>query len=380
MSDQKLYIIIKSPSGGAWVTARETAQYWSAQGYDIEIISFLNDEIKDIQISYHAVMFEKTNGKKLSRPITILYSLWLMVTWFLKSKPKNIMTVGLPISVPMMILRTIFFWIKTSQSILADTHITAHLNFKLKKNNSTTFRLMSMVTHNRFIYKFMMKNIAQVICLSQAMADDLIYNYGLSKQKAYVIPPFINSDFFNYILPSENPKNSILYVGRLSDEKNIGDLLKAMTLVKKQNPDAKLTIIGDGEERENLEKLAGENVTFKGRQYNVHEYHAAASCQVLTSHYEGFPLALVEACANGVPMVSFDGPSGPRDAIIDGENGFVVPQYDVPALADAILKALDTNWNRIEIRESASRFKTEIVQQKYLKFIQDLLDTQRQLS
>jgi len=174
---------------------------------------------------------------------------------------------------------------------------------------------MSMVTHNRFIYKFMMKNIAQVICLSQAMADDLIYNYGLSKQKAYVIPPFINSD---------------------------------------------LTIIGDGEERENLEKLAGENVTFKGRQYNVHEYHAAASCQVLTSHNEGFPLALVEACANGVPMVSFDGPSGPRDAIIDGENGFVVPQYDVQALADAILKTLEKNWDRQKIRDSASQFNATL--------------------
>ena len=113
---------------------------------------------------------------------------------------------------------------------------------------------------------------------------------------------------------------------------------------------------------------------------NVADYHAKASCQVLTSHYEGFPLALVEACANGVPMVSFDGPSGPRDAITHGENGFIAPQYDVQALADAIVKALNMDWNREYIRASASQFKTEVVKEKYLKFIQDLFDTQRQLS
>lgn len=383
----KLYLIIKSPSGGAWVTARETAEYWSGQGYDIEIVSFLNDEITGTNLQHRACMFEKTKGKKLPRFITILYSLWLMITWFLNTKPKNIMTVGLPVSVPFQFLRTLFFWTKTSQSILADTHITAHLNYKLKKNNSLTFRIMSFITHNKLIYKWMMKNVSQVICLSQAMADDLIHNYGLAKRKACVIPPFINTDFFNHPLPTTNPENSILYVGRLSGEKNIGDLLKAMQLVLKQNSNAKLTIIGDGdsEERDRLKKLSNNlnlnnNVTFAGRQMNVADYHAKASCQVLTSHYEGFPLALVEACANGVPMVSFDGPSGPRDAITNGENGFIAPQYDVQALADAIIKALDMDWNREYIRGSASQFKTEVVKEKYLKFIQDLFDTQRQLS
>ncbi len=153
----------------------------------------------------------------------------------------------------------------------------------------------------------------------------------------------------------------------------------------KSKPQAHLTLIGDGDMRHDLEKLSlnlgiDKNADFIGRQNDIASYHAKSSCQVLTSHYEGFPLALVEACANGVPMVSYDGASGPRDAINDGMNGYIVSQYDVKALAEAVLKAMDKDWDRNAIRESATKFRAFNVQRQYQLFLERFEDIHRQLS
>lgn len=262
--------------------------------------------------------------------------------------------------------------------MLIETHPSAHLSYKKNQHNSLTFRAMSFVTHNRSLYRWMMNRVSNVICLSQAIADDLMNNYGLKKDKIHVIPPFIDSEFFEHELPVKRPSNKILSVGRLSSEKNLSDLLKAFKIVLEEKADAILDIVGEGECFDGLkvqsQNLGIErNIIFHGAQYNVHDYHLETTVQVLSSHYEGFPLVLVEACANGVPMVSYDGVFGPRDIIIDGVNGYVVPQYDVDALAGALIKALDRKWDSQVIRDSASQFHTRNVKVKIVEFIEVFL-------
>lgn len=385
--NNKLYIIVLGPAGGAWGTAKETAIYWATKGHNIEMVGFLNQPMPDLEnIKTSAPHHSKMKSMKYPRFIEGIIAFFFMLIWFAREKPQKIISVGLPMSVGVWLCKNLCFWIKKPiHGVLSDTHISAHLNRKKMKKNSLTFKTMAPITHNQVIYKWMFQSVDLVICLSKAMADDLVTRSNVARDKIHVIPPFINPDFFDYPLPDTNPQNEILFVGRLSDEKNVGDILKAFQIVLKTKSDARLTLIGDGDMRGDLEKLSKNlgidaQTNFVGRQSDVASFHAKSSCQLLTSHYEGFPLSLVEACANGVPMVSYDGASGPRDAITDGVNGYVVAQYDVKALAEAIVKTLDQDWDRNAIRESATKFRSFNVQRQYQAFLDEFEEIHRQLS
>ena len=84
------------------------------------------------------------------------------------------------------------------------------------------------------------------------------------------------------------------------------------------------------------------------------EYRRAALI-ALSSHYEGLPMALIEAQAYGVPAVSFDCHCGPREVIVDGETGLLVPEGDVAALARALLALIRDPERRRRLGEQAAR-------------------------
>jgi len=385
--NEKISVIILGPAGGAWVTARETASFWASQGRQIDMLCFLNQPMPVVEaVKTSAPHYDRFKSLKYPRMIEGILAFIFMLIWYLREKPEKVTSVGMPMSVGFWLVKKLCFWQKPPHhAVLSDTHITAHLDRKSMKRNSLTFKIMAPLTHNKRIYRRMFQSVDLVIALSKAMADDLVAGLRVAREKIHVIPPFIDARFFDYDLPVTPPKNNILFVGRLSDEKNIGDLLKAFQIVLKQKPEVRLTLVGDGDMRGALQKRAEtlgilNQTDFVGRQNDIAAFHARASCQVLTSHYEGFPLALAEACANGVPMVSYDGASGPRDAITDGVNGYIVPQYDVKALAEALIRALDQEWDRHAIRETATKFRDFNVQRQYQAFLEAFEETHRQLS
>jgi glycosyltransferase involved in cell wall biosynthesis len=82
---------------------------------------------------------------------------------------------------------------------------------------------------------------------------------------------------------------------------------------------------------------------------------AQASMFVLSSRHEGLPMVMVEAMSLGVPVVSFDCPTGPRDVIEDGRSGILVPADDVDALARAMLSVIEDPERRHELGAGAAR-------------------------
>ena len=100
------------------------------------------------------------------------------------------------------------------------------------------------------------------------------------------------------------------------------------------------------------------------------EYRRAAIL-ALSSHYEGLPMALIEAQAYGLPAVSFDCKCGPREVIVDGVTGTLVPEGDVEALARALLELIrDPEWRRqmgAEAARLAVRFDFETIMQQWDK-------------
>jgi len=150
----------------------------------------------------------------------------------------------------------------------------------------------------------------------------------------------------------------LLAMGRLSPEKGFDLLIEAFGRVADARPDWSLTILGEGPERERLVGLAaglhlGERVSLPGRAADPLPHLAAAHAFALPSRYEGFPNALLEAMAVGLPAVAFDCPSGPSDIIAHGRNGILVAAGDVAQLAAALERLMDSPEERARIGSNA---------------------------
>jgi GalNAc-alpha-(1->4)-GalNAc-alpha-(1->3)-diNAcBac-PP-undecaprenol alpha-1,4-N-acetyl-D-galactosaminyltransferase len=162
-------------------------------------------------------------------------------------------------------------------------------------------------------------------------------------QRVHVIPnPLPVSAAQESRTPDRRPcGRMIAAMGRLAPQKGFDLLLAAFGRCAKDHADWSLVILGEGEERRRLEALAGElgiesRVSLPGRVQDPATVLRQADLFVLASRYEGFPMALLEAMACGLAVISTDCPSGPREIVRDGVDAVLVPPHDVDALAAAM--------------------------------------------
>ncbi|MGT2445745.1 glycosyltransferase family 4 protein [Ensifer adhaerens] len=130
-------------------------------------------------------------------------------------------------------------------------------------------------------------------------------------------------------------------VGRLTRQKGFDLLLEAFARIAKTHPDWKLVIWGEGEARLELEAQRdalglSNRVEMPGLTPRPGLWLETADAFVLSSRYEGWGIVLLEAMAAGLPVVSFACDWGPTDMIANGEDGILVPNGDIAALADAL--------------------------------------------
>lgn len=160
------------------------------------------------------------------------------------------------------------------------------------------------------------------------------------------------------------PRN-LVAVGRLVPQKGFDMLVEAFGRVAKSRPDWSLTILGEGPDRPALERqvraagLLG-RVHLPGNVAEPMRILPHADAFVLSSRYEGFGMALVEAMAAGLPVVSFACPSGPPAIIRDGIDGRLVSPGEIPALAAALAGLMDDPVERRRLgaaaREAVQRY------------------------
>ncbi|MFP5204627.1 MAG: glycosyltransferase [Acidobacteriota bacterium] len=149
---------------------------------------------------------------------------------------------------------------------------------------------------------------------------------------------------------------AFLAAGRLESVKNYPNLLDAMTGVKQPT---RLLIAGEGSRREELTALAArlglsDRVRFLGFQPDLRPWMQAADAFVLASRWEGLPVALLEAAACALPAIATDVP-GSREAIVEGETGWLVPSGDPEALAEAMNRLAGTSLQRREEMGQSAR-------------------------
>ena len=177
----------------------------------------------------------------------------------------------------------------------------------------------------------------------------------------------------------EQEKQQILAVGRLSEEKSFDRLVQVFALVNQKEKNWQLCIVGDGPERENLEKLAqkltiSQNVVFAGIQKNVSDFYQKSAIHVMSSFFEGFPMTLMEAKQHGIPSVVFDVPCF-RELIDEGKNGFVVPQDDLEKMAEKILFLIQNPEKRHQMGQNAQENVAQYSLEKIGKRWEDLFES-----
>ena len=143
-------------------------------------------------------------------------------------------------------------------------------------------------------------------------------------------------------IPADSPVVSV--IGRLSAEKGQANFLRAFEQVARQRPDVRALIVGDGPDRNDLQRLTqdlglGSRVIFTGYQRDVRKYYEATSVLVVPSKSEGMPNVVLEAMVFGVPIVSTR-VGGVPEIIQDGKNGLLVPPQDPVKLTEAVLEVI----------------------------------------
>ena len=152
---------------------------------------------------------------------------------------------------------------------------------------------------------------------------------------------------------------TVLAVGRLHEQKGFDLLLQAWEPIEKTYSDWSLRIVGEGPKRAELEAQIEsqglKRVVLAGATNNVLDEYEAASIFVLSSRYEGLPLALIEAMWSGLPCIAFDCPQGPAELLAENR-GWLVPDGDIAELTAQIAYALSHPEEALKCAQKAQTF------------------------
>ncbi len=346
--------------GGAERVVINLANAFSARGYQVEMVlmsargEFLSELHPDIRVV----------DLKIERVRKLLFSL---TNYLRATKPDAILACVWPLTFAVLAAR----WLAR---VDARTVVAEHTTWSMSPIVASYLpRLIARQTMGSF---FPLAHA--VVCVSKGAADDLARFAGINRNLIRVI--------YNPVVDIGKPATSagaateipgwsfgqhrrLLAVGNLKLAKDYPTLLSAFALLC-QEVDARLLILGKGECKEALSSQArrlgiADKVFMPGFVHDPSKYYQQADALVLSSVYEGLPTVIIEALAAGLPVVSTDCPSGPREILADGQYGKLVPTRDPPALAMAIANALSTKPDTEALKARAQDFSIDKAADQY---------------
>lgn len=196
------------------------------------------------------------------------------------------------------------------------------------------------------------------IANSNAVAKRIKKHY---RRDSVIINPPVNAEFYN---PIDEDGDYFLIVSRLVEYKRIDIAVEAFN-----DLGLPLIIIGDGPEREKLQKMANSNIKFLGRisDKEVKKYYAKCIAFIFPGE-EDFGITPLEAQASGRPVIAF-GKGGVLDSVIDGVTGIFFKEQNKESLKEAIIKFKDMKFDKNAIRKHAETFDIGVFKQRIYNFV-----------
>lgn len=196
---------------------------------------------------------------------------------------------------------------------------------------------------------------------------------------AYVIP---NSLPFFPQQGSTCKEKKIISVGRFNEQKGYDRLIQAWGKVCQKHNEWNLYIYGEGEDQAMLEKLIKENeitnrVKLCSPVSDIQSKYLESSIYVMSSHFEGLPMVLLEAMACGIPCISFDCPYGPAEIIKNGDDGILIENGNIEKLTEAICYLIENEDKRIfmgkQARINIQRYTKEPIMKQWENLFKSLM-------
>ena len=324
-------VVLKFPP--KWLAGTEIATYNIAKklakkGHEVHVITILDEGLPEYTLE---------EGFSIHRVPCAKSFLRMWFRFFLKIRsinPDIIHVQSIPLSVPAFFMR-----------------IFSNKNYIVWVQGSDIY------TPTVFLKLFsaaLLKKASTIIALTEGMKAEIDKKY---KMNSVVIPNGIELYKFKTELTglsklqtgsySSDTDQNIIFVGTLRQIKGVRYLIEAMSIMRLNDPHVELMIVGDGEEKEYLQKLTSDLnlnncVSFVGKVPNddIPKYMKEADLFVLPSLSESFGIVNIEAMASGLPIVSTN-VGGLPDLIKDGINGFLVNPRDPAAIAEKSLLILN---------------------------------------
>lgn len=350
-----------------------------AQRFCLNLAMYLSS----IDYDYHVVFLRKGKSKKLREEF---------VEHDIKFSELDSNSVAL--SLPKLILK---IWAEYPDVILSSVGnvdfiasiaklFSPHSKLVLRKANVVFDSQKSK--QNLMKLRFEAMVCSRMVALTNEMRDDYI-QYGFSSEKIAVINNMLDLKYIQKRCAEKhemfewfsNPTGKIIIANaRMVPEKRYDVLIKAFLLVINECPEAKLIILGDGMMRAEIERMIPEKeknkIALLGFQNNPYFYLKNSDIFVLTSDYEGFPNVLIEAMACGLPVVSTDSKTGPKEIIRDGFDGYVVARGDFKTLANKILKIINNDAICSEFGKNAAKssrkYEVDTIAKQYVDLFEKL--------
>lgn len=215
---------------------------------------------------------------------------------------------------------------------------------------------------------------AATICVSM---DLLTLAKDLGASEAYRLP--IPVDFKEFpLIPTGAENDELVYLGRLSREKNLKAMLRAVQILRTEGEDVRLTICGNGPLRKHLMSTAramglDREIRWTGwiDPKEIVSILGRAKCLVLSSRHEGLPSAALEAMAVGRPVVAPN--VGDLQELVTGDTGVLARSAEPRDLAEAIFRCLDTDFDATLIREHVTPFDVQAVGRRWEQIYENVL-------
>ncbi len=333
-----------------------------AEGVKVDL--FLTQDIgdlKDQKPEGARVLFGGGSTKKSMLPL---------LKYLRNEKPDALITAHNHVNVTSILMKKLAF---------VPTKVMVTLHTAMSKDDHSMKPRVKRVTRElcRFSYPFS----DYVVAVSNAVAEDTAEHLSLKRSKIDVA---YNPVFSPELLELAEPKPDheffkqdapiFISIGRLTEQKDYFTLIKAFAKVR-ENQEAKLIILGEGDDREGLEALVKElelsqDVSLPGFVDNPYAYLAASTAFVSSSAWEGLPTVVIESLAFGIPVVATDCPGGSSEILEDGKYGDLVAVADAAALANAMQTVLSKNHDLNLLKKRAAVFSREASAKAYLKLLE----------
>ncbi len=363
----RLTLIIQSLNpGGAERVMATMANYWAPKGWEITFLTFddgLNSPFFELdpKIKHYPLAIANDSGNLLEGLKHNIKRLWVLRKAVKKTKPDAVIS----------------FIDRTNVRTLASTlglSFPIVVSERIDPSKNDIGRVWSLF--RRLLYPFASRLVVQT---SGALS---FFSRSMQKKSRIIpnpviVPPIAGERKLNRNAASSAPK-TLIAMGRLTEQKGFDILLRAFARVSPRHPEWNLVIWGEGEQRSPLEKLKNDlglqdKVALPGVTHSAYAEMVKADLFVLSSRFEGFPMVLVESMVCGLPVISFDCPSGPKDIIQNEVDGLLIPSENLEKLAEAMDKLMGDEVQREKFSQRAPEVKERFGLDKVMGMWESLL-------